>query len=283
MKKAKAMKISILTFPQALWRQRDLWAQLTRREVQGRYRGSMLGWSWSLITPLMMLAVYTFVFSKVFQARWGSPDTNSGPLFFAINLFAGLIVFNMVSETANQSPGLILNNSNLATKVIFPLEILPSVTVAAAGFHALTSLLVLFVFQLANGILSGEASGMQATLIWLPVVWIPLINGCLALGWLLTALGVYFRDLGQIIGVAMNLLMFMSAVFYPLSSLPERWQPLLQLNPLIPIIEQTRRVAINGLAPDPLYIISGSILSLIACEVAFRGFQKARRGFADVL
>jgi lipopolysaccharide transport system permease protein len=273
-----------LTFPRALWRQRELWWQLSRREVQGRYRGSMLGWGWSLITPLLMLAVYTFVFSQVFKARWGDLE-QSGPLVFAINLFAGLIVFNLFSETATQAPSLMLSNTNLVTKVIFPLEILPAVAVSAALFHAATSLVVLFGFQIANGLLGSEPTslGIPATALWLPLVWLPLLSGSLALGWLLSALGVYLRDLGQVIGVVVNLLMFLSAVFYPLSALPERWQPLLKLNPLVLVIEQTRQVAVNGFSPSVTYLVGGSLLGLVACELAYRAFQKARRGFADVL
>jgi lipopolysaccharide transport system permease protein len=265
-----------LRFPRSLWRQRELWWKLSQREVQGRYRGSMLGWGWSFITPLLMLAVYTFVFSQVFQARWGDLE-DGGPLMFAINLFAGLIVFNVFGETANQSPTLILNNANLVTKVIFPLEILPAVTVATAVFHAATSLVVLLAFQLIG------QGGVPLTMLWLPLVWLPLMSGCLALGWLLAALGVYLRDLGQVIGVAVNLLMFLSAVFYPLSALPPRWQPLLQLNPLVLVIEQTRRVAVDGLPPSLAYLGWGSLLGLLICELGFRAFQKARRGFADVL
>jgi lipopolysaccharide transport system permease protein len=272
----------LLQFPQALWRQRDLWWQLSQRDVQERYRGSMLGWSWSLITPLLMLAVYTFVFSQVFKARWGDLQEN-GPLVFAINLFAGLIVFNLFAETATRSPTLMLTNSNLVTKVIFPLEILPAVAVAAAVFHALTSLVVLVGFQIVNGALASSGLAVPATLLWLPFVWLPLVSSCLALGWLLSALGVYLRDLGQVIGVATNLLMFMSAVFYPLSALPPQWQPFLQLNPLVLVIEQSRRVAVAGLAPSASYLLGGSLLGLLACELSFRAFQKARRGFADVL
>ena len=281
------MRLPLLRFPQALWRQRELWWQLSQREVQGRYRGSMLGWGWSLITPLLMLAVYTFVFSQIFRARWGDLQ-QSGPLVFAINLFAGLIVFNLFAETAIQGPGLILSNANLVTKVIFPLEILPAVTVAAALFHALTSLVVLVGFQVTNGLIgTGAASaiglGIHPTMLWLPLVWLPLVSGCLALGWLLAALGVFLRDLGQVIGVFVNLLMFLSAVFYPLSSLPPQWQPLLQLNPLVLVIEQTRRVAVNGQLTSLSYLLWGGLIGLLACELSFRSFQKARRGFADVL
>lgn len=281
------MRLLCLRFPAALWRQRELWRQLSLREVQGRYRGSMLGWGWTLITPLLTLAVYTFVFSQVFQARWGDLQ-QSGPLVFAINLFAGLIVFNMFSETASQAPGLIIGNANLVTKVIFPLEILPAVTVAAALFHAVTSLVVLLGFQLLNGLLASSPVGLDSlaiptSLLWLPLVWLPMASGCLALGWFLSALGVYLRDLGQVIGVVINLLMFLSAVFYPLSALPSQWQPLLQLNPLVLVIEQTRRVAVNGQAPSLSYLAWGSLLGLLVCEFAFRSFQKARGGFADVL
>lgn len=281
------MRLPCLRFPAALWHQRELWFQLSQREVQGRYRGSMLGWGWTLITPLLTLAVYTFVFSQVFQARWGDLQ-QSGPLVFAINLFAGLIVFNLFSETATQAPGLIMGNANLVTKVIFPLEILPAVTVVVALFHALTSLVVLVGFQLLNGLLSTpevgfDSLGIPATLLLLPLVWLPMVSGCLALGWLLSALGVYLRDLGQVIGVVVNLLLFLSAVFYPLSALPSQWQPLLQLNPIVLVIEQTRRVAVNGQLPSLSYLVLGGLLGFLACEFAFRSFQKARRGFADVL
>lgn len=274
----KANREQFLQWPKPLWQNKGLLWQLSQREVQGRYRGSMLGWGWSLATPLMMLAVYTFVFAQIFQARW--PETaNTGPLAFAINLFAGLIVFGIFAETANQAPCLILDNANLVTKVIFPLEILPGVLVSSALFHGCTSLGVLILFQL----ISGGITAVPPTIAWLPLVWIPLVTGCLAVGWVLSALGVYLRDLGQITGVAVNLLMFMSAVFYPVSALPAQWRPLLELNPLITVIQQTRRVAIEGQPPSAVYLIIGSLIGYLACSISLRAFRKASRGFADVL
>ncbi|MCP9840534.1 ABC transporter permease [Synechococcus sp. J7-Johnson] len=264
------------TFQRSLLGHRQLLWRLVEREVAGRYRGSMLGWAWSFLTPLLMLAVYTFVFSQVFQARWGDLP-NAGPLGFAVNLFAGLIVFNLFAECTAQAPNLILTNANYVTKVIFPLDLLVVVNVAVACFHALTSLVVLALFELL-------AQGrVPLTMLWLPLVWLPLIGGCLAIGWSLSALGVYLRDISQAVGVTLSMLMFLSAVFYPLSALPERWQPLLALNPLVLIIEQTRRVAVSGLHPSPGYLVAGTALALVACELGYRGFQKARRGFADVL
>lgn len=274
----KTHRDKFFDWPKPLWRNRGLLWQLSQREVQARYRGSVLGWGWSLVTPLLMLAVYTFVFAQVFQSRWPTSG-DTGNLGFAINLFAGLIVFSIFSETANQSPGLILANSNLVTKVIFPLEILSGVVTASALFHGITSLGVLIAFQL----ISGGLSAVPMTILWLPLVWIPLVTGCLSVGWLLSALGVYLRDLGQITGVAVNLMMFMSAVFYPVSALPEQWRPLLELNPMITIIQQTRLVAIEGQAPSAAYLVIGTLIGYLACCISLSGFRKASRGFADVL
>lgn len=266
----------LLRFPAPLWRQRQLTLRLIRRELASRYQGSALGWGWSLLTPLLMLAVYTFVFSQVFQARWSDLE-QLGSVGFAINLFAGLIVFNLFSETITRAPQLVLANPNYVTKVLFPLEILAVVNVAAAAVHALLSAAVLALFHLL------ALHSLPVTVLWLPLVWLPLLGGCLALCWLLAAVGVYLRDVGQVVGVISSMLLFLSAVFYPLSALPPAWRPWLALNPLVLVIEQTRRVTVSGLPPSPAYLLLGVCAALIACELSFRLFEKARRGFADVL
>ena len=266
----------VLRFPQSLWKHRELWWRLTEREVLGRYRGSALGIGWSFITPLAMLAVYTFVFSQVFKARWGGLE-QSGPLGFAVNLFAGLIVFNLFSECVSRAPGLVVSNPNYVKKVVFPLEVLGSVAVGSAGFHALTSLVILLIFELL------AFHYLPITLLWLPLVWLPLILGSLACTWLLSAAGVFLRDIGQLISVGLNMLMFLSPVFFPVSAMPTKWQPLLGLNPLAQVIEQTRRVAVQGLHPGSVYMILGTIGGLIACELSLRAFRKSKNAFADVL
>jgi len=265
-----------LQFVKSLLRHRQLLWRLSEREVAGRYRGSLLGWGWTLLNPLMMLAVYTFVFSTVFKARW--PDLQqAGSFGFAINLFAGLIVFNLIAECIGKSPTLILSQPSYVTKVVFPLELLGATAVAAACFHACTSLAVLAVFELL-------ATGtIPATSLLLPLVWVPMILGCLGTCWLLSALGVYLRDLPQLVSVALSVLMFLSAVFYPVSSLPTAWQPVMTLNPIVAVIEQTRHVVVSGIKPNAVYIGLGIPLTLIWCELCFRIFQRARRGFADVL
>jgi lipopolysaccharide transport system permease protein len=124
---------------------------------------------------------------------------------------------------------------------------------------------------------------LPITLLWLPVVWMPLLLGSLACTWLLSAAGVFIRDIGQLIGVGLNMLMFMSPIFFPASALPARWQPLLSLNPIAQVIEQTRRVSVQGLSPEPAYVMLGLIISAAVCELAFRLFQRSKRAFADVL
>ena len=274
--KVDSHKKSPKLFLNTLWRERELIWCLTEREISMRYRGSILGWTWSIINPLLMLAVYTFVFSKVFKATWG-PGQNGDTAIFAINLFAGLIVFNLFSECSLRSPGTILSNINYVKKIIFPVEILPVVTVAAAVFHACTGVAVLAIVQLLT------LQEIPISIGWLPLVWAPLILGCLGISWILSALGVYLRDLGQIIGVFTNILMFISAVFYPLSSLPEKWRPIISLNPLVSIIEETRRVTVTGMAPNFWYIFLGSVAAMASCQIGYGLFQKARKGFADVL
>jgi lipopolysaccharide transport system permease protein len=212
----------------------------------------------------------------VFKARWGGLE-QAGPLGFAVNLFAGLIVFNLFSECLNRAPGLVVSNPNYVKKVVFPLEVLGCVAVGNAGFHALTSLLILIIFELIS------LHYIPLTLLWLPLIWLPLFLGSLACTWFLSAAGVFLRDIGQLIGVGLNMLMFLSPIFFPLSALPERWQPLLQINPLAQVIEQTRRVIVEGVNPDSTYLLVGTLITLAACELSFRGFQKSKRAFADVL
>ena len=263
-------------FPLTLWKNRRLWWRLTEREILGRYRGSLLGVFWSLLNPLLMLGVYTFVFSQVFKARWGSLE-NTSSLGFAVNLFAGLIVFNLFAECISRAPGLVLANPNYVKKVIFPLEILAGVVVGTAIFQALTSLIVLLFFRLI------AFNSLSITCLWLPLVWLPLVLSCLSITWILAAIGVFLRDIEQVMGAVVSMLMFLSPIFFPLAALPVRWQPLLSLNPLAQVIEQTRQVLVLGEAPTTVYIIGGTLLSALASEAAYRFFKKAKRAFADVM
>lgn len=259
-----------------VWRQRELITRLTQREVQTRYRGSLVGWGWTILTPLLMLSIYTFVFSSIFKARWDNA-AELGPAGFALNIFTGMVVFGLFSECATRAPSLITSNSNYVTKVRFPLETLGCTVVGNGLFHALTSLVILLVFRLiATGAFPWSS-------ICLPLVWMPFILLALAMTWTLSALGVYLRDLGQIVTVATSGLMFMSAVFYPLSALPQRWAPLFRINPIAWWIEETRSLIVLDRWPNFGIILLQIAAGLLICELSLRLFHKASRGFADVL
>jgi lipopolysaccharide transport system permease protein len=260
----------------SLWRNRRLILQMTRREIAGRYRGSVMGLAWSFLNPFLMLIVYTFVFSVVFKARWGIASEESRT-DFAIILFAGMIVFNLFSEIVNRAPGLIVLNPNYVKKVIFPLEILSWVALGSVLFHSLVSLVVLLLVQAALN------HSLPWTIVFFPFVLLPLIFASLGVAWFLAALGVFVRDVGQITGVFTTVLMFLSAVFYPLSALPENYQALLKLNPLVLIISESRKVLILGSMPDWFSLGIALLVGFAIAVVGFWWFQKTRKGFADVL
>ena len=260
----------------SFWRNRQLIRQMTRREIAARYRGSVIGIAWSFITPLLMLVVYTFVFSVVFKARWGL-GTDESRTDFAITLFAGMIVFGIFSEMVNRAPWQIVLNPNYVKKIVFPLEILSWVSLGSVLFHSLVSLAVLLLVQLIVN------SSLPWTVIFLPLVLLPLILASLGAAWFLAALGVYVRDIGQFTTVFTSLLMFVSAVFYPVSALPEAYQSWLRLNPLVPVITESRKVLIFGNLPDWTWLGIAIVFGFIIAFAGFWWFQKSRVGFADVL
>lgn len=257
------------------WENHALIRQMIKREVIGRYRGSMLGIVWSFFNPVFMLAVYTFFFSVVFKARWGGGTGDKAE--FAILIFSGMIVHGLFAECVSRAPGLILANVNYVKKVVFPLQILPVVALGAALFHTLISFGVLLLFYLLT------QAHLNWTVVYLPLVILPYLLLILGISWFLAATGVFLRDVGQTTGILVSVLMFLSPVFYPVTTLPDEYRPLLFLNPLTFIIEQTREVMIWNRTPNwaglGLYLIAGA---LIACTGLF-WFQKTRKGFADVL
>lgn len=254
---------------------RSLIYSLIKREVVGRYKGSAMGLLWSFFNPVMMLAVYTFVFSVVFKARWtGGSDSKTE---FALVLFAGLMAFNLFSECINRAPSLILGNVNYVKKVVFPLEILPIVTLGSAAFHFLISLLVWLIFY---AIFFGVP---PSSILYLPLALLPLILFTLGTSWFLASLGVYLRDVSQIIGVVTLVLMYLSPIFYPVAALPEEYRPLMQINPLTSIVEQVRDVMIWGKGLDWSGWGLQMLFSMVVAWLGFAWFQKTRKGFADVI
>lgn len=268
--------VSLASLVRSMWGHRELILQMTKRDVIGRYKGSVMGLMWSFANPILLLTMYTLVFSVVFKARWGTGEPES-KAEFAVLLFMGMIVHSLFSETLIRAPSLIMSNVSYVKKIVFPLEILPVVAMGASAFHAMVSVLVLCgALVWLNGFLPWTA-------IFLPLVLLPLVVFSLGIAWALASLGVFLRDVAQPIGVVMTILLFASPVFYPVSALPEDLQPWLMLNPLTFIIEQARAVLIYGQFPHASGLIFYSLVSLVLAWLGYAWFQKTRKGFANVL
>lgn len=259
----------------SFWRNRSLIGALVKREIIGRYRGSYLGLLWSFFNPIFMLAVYTFVFSFVFKAKWNVESESK--VEFALALFSGLIIFNIFSDCINRAPTLITSNTNYVKKVVFPLEVLPWVSIGSALFHALISLTVWIA---AYVIYFGKP---HISLITLPLVITPLVLFIAGLCWLLASLGAFLRDISQVIGVIVTTLLFLSPIFYPTTALPEEYQQLLYMNPLTPAIELARNAIFWGTMPDYQLLGAYTLAGAFIAWIGFAWFQKTRKGFSDVL
>lgn len=254
---------------------RYLITQLVRRELSLKYKGSILGAMWAVLTPLLMLCIYTIFFSLVIKAKWGGAGFESES--FALLLFAGLLVHVFFSEVLVGAPHLIVSNANYVKKIVFPIEVLAIVQTITASVGLVINLLILLIFVT---IFDGFP---PPTIFFSLLVALPLFLVGLATSWIVSALGVFFRDLSQITGLASAALLFASPVFYPVSALSERLQGYLYLNPLTFIIEEMRIVVIADGLPNfgalALYIIVAALFSYIS----FLFVKKVKGGFADVL
>ncbi len=267
---------SFLELFHSYWRNRELIWQMTKRDVIGRYRGSVIGLAWSFFNPLLMLVIYTFVFTVIFKSRWGTGGEES-KTDFAIILFVGMIVHGLFAECVNRAPSLILGNPNYVKKVVFPLEILPFVAMGSTLFHTTISLLVLLSsYFLVH-------AQIHWTIILTPIVLLPLVVVSLGLAWILASLGVFIRDIGQITGIVTTILLFLSPVFFPASALPPHYQMWLHLNPLTFMIEEARDVLIWGRLPNWAGWGIYAAISLLFAWIGFWWFQRTRKGFADVI
>ena len=272
----QAQRVVSLTGPFSAWlRHRSLTVEMTRRDVLGRYRGASFGLLWSLISPFMMLVVYTLAFGYILKARW--PGTTGNTADFSMLLFMGLIVHGFFAECLVRAPTLISGNHNLVKKIVFPLDILPWTLVLSAFFHAVMNMAVFAVLNLA---LRGE---LHAGLLLWPLVMVPMLFLALGTVWLLSSLSVFLRDIGQVTGVLATALLFLSSAIIPVETLPEQYQVIFRLNPLTFIIDQAREVAFWGRMPDWAGLGWYLIGALMFAYAGFAVFQKTRRGFADVL
>lgn len=262
--------------PRIALQHRSLLWQLIKRNIAVRYRGSMLGLVWSFVQPLMMLCVYTFVFSVVFKARWGM-DTGGSRGAFAIIMFCGMALYNIFAESVSLCCGVIVSNPNFVKKVIFPLEILPLAQTVSTFILGTVWYILLF---LGTVLIFGKLS---FTMLLLPLVLLPLFFFAQGISWFVASLGVYVRDTSYVVQVILQILFFMTPIFYPIQAVPEQFRWPLQLNPLTVLIEEARKVFLYGQLPDWKFLGVAFLVSLIVLQLGFVWFNRTKKGFADVL
>lgn len=255
---------------------RDLIASFTRREIFGRYKGSYLGVFWSLLTPLIMLSVYLFVFGFVFKSRFGY-SANESAIDFGLGLFCSLNLFNMFAEVITRASGLIASQPNYVKKVVFPLEIIPVSLTGGALFHCLIAFVplvaLLFAFHQA----------FSVSVLYIPLYLAPFAVFCLGVAWAVSAIGVFIKDLQILLSSLVTVLMFLSAVFYPVSAVPAQLRGLVLCNPLAGYLDTARKSIVWGLSPDWFSYLEFLGVSLITYWLGKFIFERSKTAFADVL
>jgi lipopolysaccharide transport system permease protein len=254
---------------------RGLIYSLLKREILSRYKGSFLGVLWPFILPLIMLGVFSFVFGIIFKPKW--LELSESKLDFPLLIFLGLIIFNLFAESLSRAPNLIVWNVSYVKKIVFPLEILPLVSIGSALFHATIGLFVWVVFYFFF------YDRLNETSILLPLVLLPLVILTIGISWVLSSVGVYVRDCSHVMGSIISGLMFVSPIFYPLDSVPEKYRFIIQINPISIPIEMTREVLFFGNVPSPKIYLLYLLISTLIAIFGYIFFQKTRKGFSDVL
>ena len=254
----------------------SLISQLTKRDFAQRYKGSFLGVVWVLLTPLLYLLIYTFVFSVIMGAKWGVTE-QEGTMQFALALFCGLIVYNIFSESVILAPSLILGNSSYVTKTVFPIEILAVISVASAVLRAFAGI---GIFLLGVLVFMGHLN-WTLVLILIPLTGAVLLS--LGIGWFLSALGVFVRDMAQAVIVLVQLLFFMTPIVYPVNMVPEAFRPIIYVNPFTHLVEAARDVALWGRLPNWPALGVTLAVSLVVCQLGYMFFMRTKKVFADVM
>lgn len=253
---------------------RRLIIDLVKREIFNRYKGTLLGVVWSVLNPLLMLGLYTFFFTAILKAKWSIGETQAN---YGLMMFCGLIVHGWMADVLSRAPELLAANRNYVKKVVFPLDTLTWISVLSALVQVMLSLLLLVVLSIFMG------NSFSWTVILLPIVLAPLFFMLLGLGWFISSLAVFFRDIGQIMGSFITLLIFTSTAFFSIDTAPQLIQPMLLFNPLTIIMDSLRQVLILQQQPNWILLLWHALVSILIFFAGYFWFDRTRPGFADVL
>src|SRR6201988_5442029 len=262
---------------QPLWQlpsRAELIFSFAKREMLGRYKGSALGIAWAVLTPVVMIAIFTFIFAGIFGARFGLNDSHWD---YALYLFCGLLPWSMFQETVQQSSNTIVANANLVKRVVFPLETLPAAQVFAALGNQLFATIALIIATIII------RQRLELTALWLPVLLIPQLLFALGAAWLIASLGVFLRDIAQGITLLLMAWMYLTPIIYPESIVPERFRWFIGINPITALIRSYRRIFLDGLAPDWRGLLYFALIALVVFVFGYWWFARTRKNFADVI
>jgi lipopolysaccharide transport system permease protein len=247
---------------------------LVERELTSRYKGSFVGLAWSIITPAVMIVIFTLIFSGIFQARFGNTP---GHFTFAVYLFCGLLPWIAFSDGIQRATTVLTDNVNFVKRVVFPIEALPVNVVFAALIHQLMGTIVLLIsaFILQRTI--------HPTALWFPVLLIPQLLTALGLAWLMASLGVFLRDMAQFNQLFFMAWMYLTPIFYPEDQIPEGYRWLIEFNPMAPLIRSYRRILLDGEMPDWRGLAFTSLFAVVCFLFGYWWFARTKKAFADVI
>lgn len=268
------IKYDVISGIKSLYTNRNLLFSFIARDIEMRYRGTVFGFLWIVAYPLIMLSVYSFVFVGVFNNRLSNDEGISD---FIPKLYCGLIVYTLFSEALVRSTVAITTNTAYVKKIVFPLELLPIVYLISSLSNALVSLMILLVFVIISH------QSVQLSMLYSPLVMVPLLIFIAGLAWIVAAVGVFFRDISQLVSLAMSVLLFLSPVFYSAALVPVWARKLIYLNPLTYPIEELRAIIILGNLPDLFCLGAYFVGSVIIAILGLQIFQQLRQIFADVI
>lgn len=267
----------LLCPPLVLARWWSSFTQFLQRAIARQYKMSAFGFLWAALVPLITLGIYAFVFGTVMQSRSDVVTASGDTVSFSLYLFAGLIVFWLLAQSAAEACNSVVSHANLVKKAVFPLEIIPLTVVGAAVFHgAINTAVLLAAILYVHG-------SLPLTAVLFPLVLAPYILMLAGIAWVLSALGAYFRDLNYVIGLVMTGVLFLSPVFYSLARLGEGLHWLVMLNPISFIVGQSRAVLLEGRAPDWMGLLAYLAVAWVISVLGLGFFRKSKRHFADVL
>jgi lipopolysaccharide transport system permease protein len=270
-----AENLGLITPLERAWHFRELIRAVVRRELMARFSGSILGWLWAIFGPLLMLSVYTVIFSHAVGIR--ASTASHGVANYSLNIFVGLIMFNLFAELAYRAPALLHEHVNFIKKSIFPSETLAWIAAIRAVVYAGISFCVLLFFELLI------THSLPPTILLLPFVIVPFFLFLIGVSWFLMALGSFTRDVMHLMASIVPVFMFATPIFYSFDDVPPALRIILRINLVGDYVELMRDIVLLNRVPNPWLYLGTVIVSLLIFRSAYRFYMRYKNVFVDII